>query len=385
MSAWRRLPPAGDPIDAAERRDARAEPDPERALREGLRDWLGAEEIQLFRSGRAALRELLRFLAARSGRSEVAIPAYCCFSVPAAAVAAGLRVRLLEVDARGRIDAGALAGVPLDRAAALLVGNLFGLAEPAAGLRTIAQRAGAALIDDAAQALGAEAADGRAGARGDVGLLSFGRGKPLSGLGGGALAWPRAPGKLAAPPAPPPARRAAQLRALAYDAALRPELFRWLAALPGLHIGETPFEPGFETGAIDGAALALAAARTRRFIALAARRAERAEALASLLRTGTRFLPLTAEPGTRGVYPRLAVLAPDAQARSRALARVAGLGASGYYPSALGAIPALRPHLAGPGRPPAADDLAARLLTLPTHAGADEGVRARIAEQLAGL
>jgi len=382
--SWRRLPPTGDPISAAERSAARADLDPADSLCSGLRRELGVEEIHLFASGRAALRDLLVWLAARSGRREVVVPAYCCFSVPAAAVAAGLRVRLVDVDARGAIDAGRLAALPLENAAALVVANLFGIAEPIEPLRALAQRAGVALIDDAAQTLGAESSEGRVGARGDVGLLSFGRGKPLSGLGGGALAWPRRPQGFPAPGIPAPARRTAQLRALAYGAALRPEIFRWLAALPGLHVGETRFDPSFATGPIDGASLVLCAARFPRIGVLAKARAARAKALAALLREHTRFTPILAPPGARGVYPRLAVLAPDRATRTAALARLAsaGVGASGFYPSALGEIAALRSFLEGASQQPGAEDLAGRILTLPTHAGADEPTRTRITSLL---
>ena len=385
MSAARRLPPAGDPIDAQERRLALGMADPERALREGLHAWLGAGEIQLHASGRAALCALLAGLASRSGRREAVIPAYCCFSVPAAAVAAGLRVRLVDVDAHGRIDAEALAGLPLADAAAIVVGNLFGIPEPTSGVREIAARAGVALVDDAAQAFGAVAPDGRAGARGEAGLLSFGRGKPLSGLGGGALVWRQGPAPCAAPATPPPDRRRAAWRARAYAAALDPRVFRWLAALPGLHIGETRFEPAFERGAIDGASLVLAAARLAHAETLAAHRAQRAEALAAALRSRTRHAPLLAPPGVRAVYPRLAVLAPDAGARARALARLAraGLGASPFYPSALGAIPALRAQLVGPAAQAGAEAFAARVFTLPTHAGVDDAACERIVACLA--
>lgn len=385
MSPAHRLPPAGDPIDAAERRFAQGLADPERALRDGLRAWLGAGEIQLFASGRAALCALLAGLASRSGRREVVIPAYCCFSVPAAAVAAGLRVRLVDVDARGRIDAQALAKLPLDDAAAIVVGNLFGIAEPVAPWRELAARAGAALVDDAAQSFGAHASDGRAGARGDAGLLSFGRGKPLSGLGGGALVWRGGPAPCRAPATPSPDRRGARLRALAWGAALDPRVFRWLAALPGLHIGETRFETDFARGGIDGASLVLAAARLAHADALATRRAQRAEALAAALRERTRWLPLVAGAGARAVHPRLAVLAPDAGARAHALARLAraGLGASPFYPSALGAIPALRAQLAGPAEQPGAEDFAARVVTLPTHEGVTGSACERIVETLA--
>jgi len=386
VRVWRQLPPSGDPIDARERRAARRLVHPEQALRDGLRACLGAEEVQLFASGRAALRALFVGLASRSGRSEVVIPAYCCFSVPAAAVSAGLRVRLVDVDARGRIDAQALADLPLADVAAIVVANLFGIPEAVAPLRGMAAQAGVAIVDDAAQALGGEAPDGRAGARGDAGLLSFGRGKPLSGLGGGALVWPRQPIACWTPEAPRPAYVFAQLRALSYAAALRPGVFRWLAALPGLHIGETLFDPDFRSGPIDGASLVLAAARLPHVAMLGAQRAARAEALAAALRARTRFVPLTAPAGTRAVHPRLAVLAPDAATRIEALARLAraGLGASAFYPSALGDIRALQPHLCGPAQQPGAADFAGRVFTLPTHAGADEAVREKIAELLTG-
>ncbi len=384
---WRQLPPGGDPIGGNQRRLAREIVDPARRLREGLCERLGAEEIQFFASGRAALRAYLVGLADRTGRHEVVIPAYCCFSVPAAVVSAGLRVRLVDVDVHGRIDRQALAGLPLGDTAAVVVANLFGIPETITPLRELAARAGAEIVDDAAQALGGEATDGRAGGRGDVGLLSFGRGKPLSGLGGGALVLSRRGTTSAAPALPAPARGSAQLRALAYDAALHPSVFRWLAALPGLRIGETLFDPGFARGGIGGASLLLAAARLAQFETLAAARAERAETLAAALRSRTRFAPLTAAPGIRAVYPRLAVLAPDGASRDVALARLAraGLGASRFYPSALGAIPALKSHLCGPARQPGAEAFAARILTLPTHAGASEAVREAIAEHLVGI
>ena len=130
-------------------------------------------------------------LAALSDRDEIWVPGYTCFSIPAAAVAAGLRVRLVEIGLDGRIDPNALARMPLERAAALVVSNLFGVPEPVARLREITNSRGVALVDDAAQSLGARSAEGPVGTRGEVGILSFGRGKPLSALGGGALAWYR--------------------------------------------------------------------------------------------------------------------------------------------------------------------------------------------------
>ena len=167
--------------------------DPAVPLCEGLRALLGfgpEVPVALLASGREALRVAFEELARRSGRREVLVPAYTCYSVPAAAAAAGLRVRLVDVDSGGQLDPEALGRLPLERAAALVVCNLFGIAEPLGAVRELTAEAGIAIIDDAAQALGASGPDGPAGGRGDAGVLSFARGKPLSALGGGALVGP---------------------------------------------------------------------------------------------------------------------------------------------------------------------------------------------------
>ena len=374
----RRWPPGGEAFTPADLWDAARAGDPERELRDALRRRLGCADATLHASGREAMRVALGWLAKERGRDEVLIPAYTCFSIPASAIAAGLRVRLVDVTLAGRVDPASLESLPLERAAALVVGNLFGVPEPVGALRERLSRAGVALIDDAAQALGARTPEGVVGARGDLGILSFGRGKPLGALGGGAIAWPRKTG-LPSPPAQP--RRALALaKALAYDAALQPAVFGTLAAIPALHIGETPFEPGFARGAIDGASLCLAAVAERVLDARARERARRAEALAADLAAAGAFQPIVAARADAGVYPRLALVAPSASRRDAALTALRDLGASGMYPSSLDAIAALRPHLAGEPACPGARELAARLLTLPTHREISGARRARLLE-----
>jgi len=362
-----RRAPGGSPISLRALRRVFSGGDVEGELRAGLADLTGAGEITLHTSGREALRVAFRHLAERSGRREIAMPAYVCFSVPAAAVAAGLSVRLVDVDARGRLDTRHLAGLPLEKVAAVVVANLFGIAEDAREVRAIAGASGTAVVDDAAQALGARSADGPAGGRGDVGVLSFGRGKPLSALGGGALAWPdRAPDGAALPPAAP-RKLSGALRALAYDLVRWPPLFGGLSRIPALGIGKTIYDPDFARGAIPGAALALARALLPEFEADARARTRVALMLAEALSSETHLAPLLAEPADAGVYPRLAVVAPTGEARESALARLQPLGASRLYPTALPEIRALRPYLAGATPVPGAERLAARLLTLPTH------------------
>jgi dTDP-4-amino-4,6-dideoxygalactose transaminase len=354
----------------------RSSREPASQLRDGLQRISGAAGVRLFGSGREALRVALVEIAERSGRHEVVVPAYTCFTVPAAVVAAGLRVRLVDVDLRGWIDRKALARIPLDRAAALIVCNLFGVAEPVADLTHAARALGVALVDDAAQALGARASDGPAGGRGDVGIASFGRGKPLQGLGGGAILEREASGAQEAPRSRLAAPVRAWLRAAAFDLSLRPRVFAALAAMPGLGIGRSHFEPAFRRGGIDAAALRIALGELARFERQRLERSKRARAIGERVARGTPFRPLLAPTGGEGAYPRLALLARDVDSRDRALTQLAaiGAGASPLYPTSLDRIQALQPHLAERVRCPGAQQLAERLLTLPTQ-GALEGER----------
>lgn len=361
------LPPLDGPIEIRGLTRRPATPDCAAALRAALAARFGSQHVALFRSGREALRIALRSFAERSGRDEVVIPAYTCWSVAAAAVAAGMRVRLVDVDARGRIDLESLRALPLQRVACIVVSSLFGVAEPLEPVAALARAGGAAVIDDAAQSPGAEAADGAAGSRGDVAMLSFGRGKPIQALGGGALLW-RGDAFAFPEPAPPQGRpQLARLRARAWNLALTRPAFTVLAALPGLGVGRTTFDPEFQRGAISGDALVLAAFALDAFDARAQLRAKRAAAMATDLTERTRFEPLCATSSQRAVYPRLAILAPDAASRDRALAGLAHCGASSLYPGALDTVAALTPHRSDADVCPGARALASRLLTLPLH------------------
>lgn len=369
-----RLAPGGSPIPLRALRRLFSGGDAERELCTGLADRLGAGQVTLHASGREAMRVAFRALAERSGRREVAVPAYVCFSVPAAAVAAGLSVRLVDVDDSGRLDAESLARLPLESVAAVVVANLFGLAEPVREVISIARGAGVAVVDDAAQSLGAYSPEGPAGGRGEIGVLSFGRAKPLSALGGGALVWSSTPADETPRERTPARPLMAALRALAYDAARWPPLLGALSGIPALGIGETVYDPQFAQGAIPGPALCLARALLPDLADSSRERAAVALELAEALCSSTPYRPLVAAPGVTAAYPRLGVMAPSGEARAAALSALRPLGASPLYPSTLARIDKLQPHLIGETACPGAELLASRLFTLPTH----DAIRARI-------
>lgn len=377
-----RLAPGGSAIPLGVLARVLVGADPAAALDRALSTRFPQHRLTYHASGREAMRVALTRLAERSGRSEVAIPAYGCFSIPASVVAAGLKVRLVDVDEEGCLSPEAVEQVPFDRVAAVVVGNLFGLPEPVAGLAARARAAGAAVVDDAAQALGATATDGVVGARGDVGILSFGRGKPLSALGGGAAIWPRSerastPGRKDVEKSDEAsdavgrtrsARLSALVRGLGYDLSRRPAVLGLLANIPALEIGRTIFDAEFERGAMPGSAVALAAALASELDRLNAARREVAHALAGRIRSGTEYRPLLERPGDCGVFPRLGLLAPSRERRDRALAALVALGATAMYPTPMDAIRELAPHRIEDRACPGAKHFCERLLTLPTHA-----------------
>jgi dTDP-4-amino-4,6-dideoxygalactose transaminase len=120
---------------------------------------------------------------------------------------------------------------------------------------------------------------------------------------------------------------------------------------------------------MDPANACLAAAALAEFDGARVARARRAGDLASRLEGVGGLRMLTTDRVEDGAYPRLACVARDAAQRDALLAALRPLGASAFYPSSIDAIPALEPHLVGACECPSARDLAARLLTLPTHAG----------------
>ena len=330
-------------------------------------------EVDFHASGRAALAWAFRVLADRTARSEVVIPAYTCYSVPAAAVAAGLRVRLVDVDLRGQIDVHALRRLPFDRAAAVVVTNLLGIPERIGPLKKLVSEAGSFLIDDAAQSFGGSDQVGAVGHRGDIGILSFGRGKPLSALGGGAAVYtPGAFGRStelgeAVPDSLSVTR--AILEASAYNVALWPWVFGVLSSIPGLGIGDTHYDPSFGVGIMGAKNQALLMCGLQNADLSNHRRRQVAEDLAQSIRTRNGFAPLIADDGVIPVYPRLGIVAPTPETRDRALAELnrAGAGVSQLYPNSLDLVEGLRPHRVDDSVCPGAREFGLRLLTLPTH------------------
>lgn len=157
-----------------------------RTLEDRLRQMFGARFCIATGSGREAIKLALLGLGSQPG-DRVVMPSFGCLSVLMPVLELGLTPVFTDSGDDWQIDPESVQRVmrPGDRA--LIVPHLFGRLADMEALTRIARRCGARVIDDAAQAIGRKGSWGWAGRGGDAGIFSFGLGKPLSAMGGGAL------------------------------------------------------------------------------------------------------------------------------------------------------------------------------------------------------
>lgn len=338
-----------------------------------LRAAYGAAEILLTDSGTSALALALG-LAARERPGPVALPAYCCYDVATATDAAGVAFVLYDVEpATLGPDLDSLRRALAAGAGSIVVAHLYGVPVNLPEVEALAREFGAVVIEDAAQGAGIRFGGRPAGALGRYGVLSFGRGKGVTGGRGGALL------ANAADAAPAVREAGAKLRgsrgtardvvAVAAQWLLaRPALYGLPASLPFLRLGETIYRrpwpaaraPAFALGVLSGT-LGLAEREAH------VRRANARRLLEAMGPGG----PLRGIVGWEGAEPgflRLPVLvAEGGRARVRS-AEARRLGVWPGYPRSLADLEGFGPRRCDrEGAVPGARELAERLVTLPTH------------------
>jgi dTDP-4-amino-4,6-dideoxygalactose transaminase len=354
-------------------------------LDELLRAAWGARDVQQTRSGTVALA--LALAAADRPSARVALPAYGCYDLATAADASGRRVVLYD------LDPATLAPEPASFARALEAGpsavvvvHLFGIPVDVPALGSAVADAGALLVEDAAQAAGARVHGRPAGSLGPVSVLSFGRGKGMTGGGGGAL--------LASDPRGEAIVRHARLELggadagwgdLARAAALwmlaRPWIYGLPASLPFLHLGETLYHAPEEPRPMSCAAASVLAAAWQRAVGEQEARARNAARLvAAAAAAGERtFAP---PAGCHAGWLRLPILG---RGRRAEIGAARALGVMPGYPRPLCDLPGFAERCidAGDGFP-GARELAEALYTIPTHSLLSEGDLRRLETWLAG-
>jgi dTDP-4-amino-4,6-dideoxygalactose transaminase len=387
MRIGRTIPPAAAPLGVTELAHgltAICTPRRTVARREAeLREYFRVSDVFLVSSGTAALTLTLLALKSLSPRTEVIVPAYTCFSVPAAVLKAGLRPVPCDIDPSNfDYDHSLLERALKSTTLCVIAHHLFGVPSNVEKVRELCRSRRIYVIEDAAQAMGIEVNGRHLGTLGDAGIFSLGRGKHLT-CGSGGIVVTRSPQVAAAlareyrlVPAPTLREAASDfLKLFCMTIFIRPWLYWIPASLPFLRLGETVFPTRISVKRLSAMKAGVLENWQRRLS-----RANRMRVQAAMY-----FSHLTAStpPTTAQAYLRFPILVKSRGDRERlhASSRLFGLGVALAYPTPVSDIPEVRDaSFAARKSFPAARDLVDRLLTIPTHELLSDSDKCRIAE-----
>lgn len=324
-------------------------------------------------SGTSALRLALEGLQ-RVRPGPVALPAYCCYDVATAAVGVGVDVLLYDVDpATLSPDPASLAEAASRGAATIVVAHLYGIPVDMEVVAGVAEGHGAVVVEDAAQGVGGWWGDRPLGAVGSLGILSFGRGKGVTGGRGGLLLANDSRGEeVLSGVADRLGSRRPGIAPLAASAGQWLFGRRWLygmpRAIPWLRLGDTVYRPPWPPSALPRSAAGLLSHTLRSADRAATERRERAARLLERVDAGGPFRAIRPPDASVPGYLRLPLLLPETASSARPSRELRCLGVMPGYPEPLGSLPPLREAiLAAPGPQPGARLLTERLVTLPVH------------------
>jgi dTDP-4-amino-4,6-dideoxygalactose transaminase len=307
-------------------------------------------------NGTDALELALRAVGVGRG-DEVILPANTFIATAEAVVRAGATPVLVDSDpSHHLIDVDAAAAAVGPRTAALVPVHLYGQLAPMELLGGLAQRAGLAIVEDAAQAQGARRGEGAAGSFGAAAGTSFYPGKNLGAYGdAGAV--------------------------LTNDADIASKL-----RLLGNHGSDVKYrhpEVGFNSR-LDALQAVVLRAKLPRLTAWTAQRRLAAQRYDELLDELDDVTVPAVLPGNEHVWHLYVVRLPAA--RRDGLVRALtdeGIGAGVHYPVPVHLQGALRELGYRRGDFPVAEDAAARILSLPLYPQITPGQQERVVEAVA--
>ena len=330
-------------------------------------------------SGSAALLLALKSLKLISNRQQVVIPAYTCPSVLASVIKAGLEPVLcdLKPDSFQMDPDQVTSKIGADTLAVIAV-HLFGIPEDIKCLRKLTRRKEIYLIEDAAQAFGNKVDGKDLGLFGDISILSFGRGKPLSMLCGGAVItndldlyryvnqvyqsitdnsrWVFMPQYL--------------IMLILYSIFFHPRLYWFPQRLPWLKIGETVFTLDFDLNKVNPKVMRLGNILYKKFREIRRVRLGLTEYYKEKLKQFKEdFMYLPDIEGEDIALLRFPIVFKKKVKRDKVLSNLEekGLGATASYPAPLNELKGVSAYLKSTESYPNAKAISERILTLPLH------------------
>jgi dTDP-4-amino-4,6-dideoxygalactose transaminase len=306
-------------------------------------------------SGTDAILLVLRGLGIGSGDEVVTTP-FTFFATAGAVWNAGARPVFADIDAGTfNLDPAAAAAATTARTKAVMPVHLFGRCADMAAILELASKRRIAVIEDMAQAVGAEFRGLRAGSMGDAGTLSFYPSKNLGGAGDGGMVvtpWKSLDGKLRM------ARNHGQAQRYEHE-----------------FVGTN--------SRLDGLQAAVLRAKLKRLDAWSAARASHAARYDALLKglSGVKTPPPVPAKEGRHVYNQYTLRCANRDALREHLAKN-GVGTAVYYPIPLHLQRCFASLGGRKGQFPRAEKAAAEALSIPVFPELTEGEQAHVAEKI---
>jgi dTDP-4-amino-4,6-dideoxygalactose transaminase len=325
------------------------------ALEEEFASYCGAKYGVACNSGTSALH--LALLAAGIGPGDEVITVPFTFYATVAAIGyTGATPVFVDIDpATFNIDASRMEAAITPRTRAILLVHLYGQCADMDPILALARRHKLIVIEDAAQAHGAEYRGRRAGGMGDLGCFSFYPTKNLGAAGEGGMVTTNNPEF---------ARTAALLRSWGEEQRYRPSLKGYNYRLP----------------AIQAAILRVKLPRLEHWIE--ARRAFAGEYDRLLESAGVARPHVLA--GARHVYCLYTIRTPERDALQRGL-ESAGIPTAVHYPLPIHLMPAYTDARYKAGDFPMAEECARTVLSLPMHSHLTLAQVAHVASEISAL
>lgn len=312
-------------------------------------------------------------------KPEVLLPAYGCPDLVSAIIHAGAIPVLVDLEPRSPwMSLAALEKRIHKNTVAVMAVNLFGIPERAGDLRALAVKHGLKIIEDSAQYFPRSVDAGSW--FGDYIILSFGRGKPVSLLHGGAVLSRSAEDRQKLPQVQvhrsdgKVGMRASfffWLKSTLYNRLISPRLYWLPEALAFLNLGETRYEALPEISGFDDNILACLFANIQAYQNIQSELTRHYDDIFAQCKH-VKLHPLLngqTAPAHGFRLSRYPLLAENRALRDHAYQqlRQCGVGCSRMYQNALPAIPAVPAYIRKQGPFENAACFADCLLTLPLH------------------
>ncbi len=321
---------------------------------------------------------------------EVMLSAYACPELVSAILYAGAKPILVDLEPQQPwININDLKNKISKNTVALIAVNLFGIAEQLEEISEICNKHKIVLIEDSAQSF-PKITDDRFW-KGDFIVLSFGRGKPVSTLGGGALLYRHHDVIKCFSENSTGDEKISALKLLKYrvkiflyNLLLHPRLYFIPASLPFLKLGETRFTPLQKIKPMAEENLSILDANIENY--LRTKNNKRQQWLSDIV-SELKLIDLPKQccgQNNPPVLLRYPVLAASRKQRDELYHKLnqAGLGVSKMYQRPLNKIQGLEDIFREQGEFPNAAEFAERLLTLPVHKGLTLNVAQKLKEYI---